>query len=60
MMAAGSRKNGKMTLHFMSTVLHGVIFCTYVTTKTEEKKVAKELLTAFKVPASELSIVSIS
>ena len=36
------------------------LICTYVTTRTEEKKVAKELLTAFKVPASELSIVSVS
>ena len=33
---------------------------TYVTTRTEERKVAKELLTAFKVPASEPSIVSMS
>ena len=36
------------------------IIGTYVTTRTDEKKVAKELLTAFKVPASELSIVSMS
>ena len=36
------------------------ILGTYVTTRIEEKKVARELLTAFKVPASELSIVSMS
>ena len=33
---------------------------TYVITRIEEKNVAKELLTAFNVPASELSIVSMS
>ena len=33
---------------------------THVTTRTEEKKVAKELFTAFKVPARDVSTVSMS